>query len=122
MKSWNEALVLGRAGKSTSRNRVWLNIKNLGDHSHQSVNFSITKGWKNVEEEVLVTSHSDRNIDILRAKLAELENWQKHCVYDEVDDIGQTVVSAGWAVSQKYKNEDVTYKARFELKDLKRKI
>ena len=70
MKSWNEALVLGRAGKSTCRNRVWLNIKNLGDDSHQSVNFSIIKGWKNVEEEVLVTSHSDKILTYLEL------NWQ----------------------------------------------
>ena len=55
---------------------------------------------------------SDRNIDILRAKSAELENWQRHLVFDEVDDIGQTTVFSRWVVSQKYKNEDVTYKAR----------
>ena len=47
--SWNEALVLGRAGKSTGTNRTWLNIKNLGDESHQSVDCSNIKGWKNVE-------------------------------------------------------------------------
>ena len=70
------------------------------------------KGWKNVEEEVPVTSYSKRNIDILKAKSVEFENRQKHCVYDEVDDIGQTTVSMRWLVSKKYKNEDVTYKVR----------
>ena len=103
-QSWNEALVLSRAGKSTGRNRTWLNTKNLGDDYHQSVDFSSIKDWQNVEEEVLVTSYSDTNIDILRAKSAELKNWQKHHVYDEVDDIGQTTVSVRWVVSQKYKN------------------
>ena len=70
------------------------------------------KGWKIIEEEVYVTNHSDTNIDILRAKSAEFENWQKRHVYEEVDDIGQTTVSITWVVSQKYENVDVTYKAR----------
>ena len=58
------------------------------------------KVWKNIEEEGLVKSHSYRNIDIPRAKSVELENWQKHCVYDEVNNIGQIKVSARWVVSQ----------------------
>ena len=64
----NKALVLSRAGKSTGKNRIWFNIKNVEDNSHQSVNFSNVKGWKNVQKEILVTIHSDTNFDILRAK------------------------------------------------------
>ena len=75
-------------------------------------NFSNIKSWKNVTEEVLVTNHSDTNIDNLRAKSAELENWQKHHAYEKVDDTGQTIVFVSWVVSQKYKNEDVTYKEK----------
>ena len=86
--------------------------KKLRDKSHYSVDFYNIKGLKNVEEEVLVTNDSDRNIDTIWAKIAELENWQKHCAYEEVDDIGQKKVSIRWLVSQKYKNEDVTYKVR----------
>ena len=37
---------------------------------------------------------------------------QKHRVYEEFDDFGQTIVSIRWAVSQKHKNWHVTYKAR----------
>ena len=109
---WNHALVLGKTGKSTSRCITWLNLKNLEDKSLQRVNLSNIKGWKIIEEEVSVTNHSDTNIDILRAKSAEFENWQKRHVYEEVDDIGQTTVSITWVVSQKYENVDVTYKAR----------
>ena len=92
-QSWIEALVLGEAGKSTGKNKTWLNIKNLGGNSHQSVNFSNKKCWKNVEEEVNVINQNQKNIDILRAKSAKLENWQKHCVHEEADDTGQTTVS-----------------------------
>ena len=84
-------------------------VKKLGENPR--ANFSNIKSWKNVIEEVLVTNHSDTNIDNLRAKSAELENWQKHA-YEKVDDTGQTIVFVSWVVSQKYKNEDVTYKEK----------
>ena len=76
--SWNEALVLGKAGKSTGKNKTWLNIKNLQNNSHQSVDFSKIEGWKNIQEEVLITKHSNKNIDILKTKSIELENWKVH--------------------------------------------
>ena len=58
--SWNEALILGKAGKSTGKNKTWLNIKNLQDDSHRSVDFSKIESWKNIEEAVLITKHRIR--------------------------------------------------------------
>ena len=111
--SWNEALILGKAGKSTGRNKNWLNIKNLQDNSHQSVDFSKIEGWKNIEEqEVLIMQHSDKNIDILKAKSIELENLKTHKVYDEVENQGQSFISVRWVINQKYKGDDMYYKAR----------
>ena len=59
-QSWIEALVLGEAGKSTGKNKTWLNIKNLRDNSHQSVDFFNKKCWKNVEEEVNVINQNQK--------------------------------------------------------------
>ena len=70
-------LILGKIVKSTGKNRNWFNVKNLKDNSHQSVDFSKIESWKNVEE-VLITKHSDKNIEILKAKSAELEKWKIH--------------------------------------------
>ena len=32
INSWNEVLVLGKAGKSRGKSKTWLNIKNLQDN------------------------------------------------------------------------------------------
>ena len=109
--SWNEALILGKAGKSTGKNKASLNIKNLHDNSHRSVDFSKIEGWKNIEEEVLITKHSDKNVDILKAKSVELENWKMHKVYEEVENKGQSFISVRWVITQKYKGECIYYKA-----------
>ena len=110
--SWNDTLVLGKAGTSTGKNKTWLNIKNLKYNSHQSVDFSKTESWKNIEEEVLITKHSDKNIDILKAKSVELENWKVHKVYEKVENIGQRFISVRWVINQKYNGKDMYYKAR----------
>ena len=46
----------------------------------------IRRGWKNVEQEVLTAKHTDKNIEILRAKSLELEYWKLHHVYEEVEN------------------------------------
>ena len=110
-KSWNEAVVLGRAGKSSGKNKSWLNIKDLSEDKHLSVDFSSIKGWKNSEEEVLIANCCD-NIEILEAKERELENWRTHDVYKEVEDNGQKVISTRWVITQKFRDNKLMYKAR----------
>ena len=99
LKSWNEALVLGRAGKSSGKNKTWFNLKDLTNNKHLSVDFSQIKGWKNTEEKVLIADSRD-NMEILQAKPTELENWITHTVYEEVKDSGQKVISACWMITQ----------------------
>ena len=117
----NEALILGKSGKSTGKNKTWLNIKNLQDNSHRSVDFSKIEGWKNIEE-VLITKHSDKSVDILKAKSVELENWKMHKVYEEVENKGQSFISVKWVITQKYKGECMYYKASQWQEVLKRVI
>ena len=94
--SWNEALVLSRAGKSSGKNKSWFNIKYIKEDKHKSVDFSRIKGWKNASEEVLIAHSNDNNIEILQAKQVELQNWNKHKVYEEVEDNDQRVISVRW--------------------------
>lgn len=61
---------------------------------------------------VLITTQSDKNNDILKAKNVELENWKKHNFYKEVEDKGEQFISARWVKTPKYKDENITYKAR----------
>ena len=67
LQSWNEALVLGKAGKSNDKNKTWFNLKYLTNNQYLSVDFSQIKGWKNTEEEVLIVDSPD-NIKILKEK------------------------------------------------------
>ena len=110
-ESWNEALVLGRAGKCKGKNKTWFNLKDITADKHISVDFNQIKGWKNLEEDVLIADSSD-NVEILEAKQAELRNWTTHNVYEEVDDNDQKVISLRWVLSQKYKDSGIVYKAR----------
>ena len=113
-ESWNEALVLGRAGKCKGKNKTWFNLKDITADKHISVDFNQIKGWKNLEEDVLIADSSD-NVEILEAKQAELRNWTTHNVYEEVDDNDQKVISLRWVLSQKYKDSGKVYKTHRPL-------
>ena len=109
-KSRNEAIVLGRAGKSNGKNKTWFNLKDLTINKHLSVDFSQIKGSKNTEKEFLIEDSHD-NIEILKTKETELKNWITHNFYEEVEDSGQKVISIHWVITQKFKNNEIIYKA-----------
>ena len=109
-KSWNEALVLPRAGKSSDKNKMWFNLKDFTYNKHLSVDFSQIKGWKNSEEEVLTADFRD-NIEILQWKEIELNNWITHNVYEEVEDSNQKEISIQWVITQKFKGNKIIHKS-----------
>ena len=41
LKSWNKALVLGRAGNSSAKNKIWFNLEYLTD-SHDNIQIYTT--------------------------------------------------------------------------------
>ena len=45
-------------------------------------------------------------------KSVELENWKLNHVYERVENKGQMQISVRWVVTQKYKDSNITYKAR----------
>ena len=47
-----------------------------------------------------------------KAKLLELESWQKQNVYVAEDDIGQNCISVRWVISKKIVNGEHITKAR----------
>ena len=70
-ESRNEALVLGTARKSSGKNKTWFNLKDITAHKHIGVDFNQIKGWKNLEEDVLIADSCD-SVEIVEAKQAEL--------------------------------------------------
>ena len=54
----------------------------------------------------------DSKTDTLKAKVAEMESWNKNRVYEEVEDSGQNCVSVRWVVTPKVINGELKVKAR----------
>ena len=65
---WHAALVLGRAGKAATKNKYWINIKNLSDNTLHSLNLIELTSWKNMDEEVLLNSDTSDVVEVLSAK------------------------------------------------------
>ena len=85
---------MGRAGKSTGKNKSWFNIQPISGGEAESINLEVIK-WKhedlNVENvNIVLVSKSEQNTqECLRAKLEEIEKQKKYETYKEVDDVGQ---------------------------------
>ena len=85
-------------------------MKVLTQAKHISVDYSKINGWKNIEEEALIATQVDNNVEILGAKQPELTSWINH-VYEEVKDVGQKIVSGRWVILQKFKDKKMKYEA-----------
>ena len=110
-QSYNDALVTGRVGKSTGKNKTSLNIKHLRDDLHQCWLFTywwVVKRWGGN----FYYKTQWQNIDTLKAKnVVELEDWKIHNVYKEVEDKGEKFLSVRWVITPKYKDKNIEYKA-----------
>ena len=73
--SWQEAIVINRAGKTTGRNKFWMNIKRVPQEDMKSLNFEELHEW-HIKNESVLMSKSERH-DVLEAKQSskELKNW-----------------------------------------------
>ena len=78
--SWNKAYILGRAGKAGGRNSASFDVKDITQDKHISVDFSKIHGWKSIDEEVLVATQANDNVEISEAMQVELTNWGKQCL------------------------------------------
>ena len=104
--------VLSRAGKATGKYKDWYNIKKDCDGSQDCLDFqNDLSEWQIVDDhtEMLVFFNSE---EISSAKDRELENWKNNCVFSEVDNNGQDVISVRWVVTEKYKGGKSIIKAR----------
>ena len=73
-----KVVIINQAGKGTGKNKYWLNVKSIDTGSFLSVDFSKVKDQGYLEEEVLINNitEPDNNIEILKAKMNEFENWK----------------------------------------------
>ena len=87
-KEWEDAQVMGHAGKATWKNKWWFNDQNLNGNVCISVNFENLL-WKYCEEEVLMSPVANQPYDVMEAKLKELDNLRRHNTFVEVEDEDQ---------------------------------
>ena len=104
--------ILSRAGKATGKYKNCYNVKWDSDG---------TEGWIDVSKdlsdlqvlnedvEMVVLFHSDETMD---AKRKELKNWEENDVFEEVDDVGQDVLTVRWVITEKMMNHRPVIKAR----------
>ncbi|VDI65409.1 Hypothetical predicted protein [Mytilus galloprovincialis] len=96
-----EGVVLSRAGKASSIDELQV-VKSDTDQDTEDDEES---------EEALFNE-----IDFCDARKAELENWKKHHVYQEVEDYGQSYVSTRWVYTIKEADNEIHRKARLVAK------
>ena len=96
---WKKATVMSRVGKASGKNKYWFNVKDLDDFSIKNVYFENVNGWKNINEEVLLSKVE--RFEITEAKLKELENWKNKNVYQELHDKNQNKISVRLVIRKK---------------------
>ena len=104
--------IVSRAGKSTGRYKNCFNVERDTDGSIGYLDFGKElTDWEIVpdEEELLVLFNSE---DVMVAKQKEIENWKRNEVFEEVENAGQSTISARWVVTNKVKNGQPIIKAR----------
>ncbi|XP_062409954.1 uncharacterized protein LOC134100639 [Sardina pilchardus] len=116
--------ILGRAGKATGKNRDWYNMQYSGpdsiagttgsvnlsqmDNVHMAPSEHADLCADSYEEDILLM-----NDDVFHsAKQAELGNWKRNDVFEEVRDEGQRCISTRWVCTLKETPDGVAPKAR----------
>ena len=92
---WTVVDVVGRAGKSTSKYKNWVNVH--GESEDYSIDWEKVEEWCPVEEEVFYTQCPQ----VDNAKLKELERWKDHEVFEIVPDNGDTTIDTRWMITEK---------------------
>ncbi|VDI23145.1 Hypothetical predicted protein [Mytilus galloprovincialis] len=116
-----EAIILGRAGKATTVKKSWYNIEYNQPENMRGDQISID--LRTVNDLKVVNQSDDLNEDVLlsdidftEAREAELDNWRKHNVYEEVEDNGQNCISTRWVYTMKELENEFHRKARLVAK------
>ena len=75
---WKKAVVMSSAGKDSLGNKYWFDDKGFDDNWIKNLDFENINGWKNINEEVLLSKVE--RFEITEAALKEPENWKNNNV------------------------------------------
>ena len=103
--------IVNRAGKPKGVNKDKYNIIRDCDGWHGCLDFNTLRDVTPIadEQERIVMFVDDA---VTQAKLVELQRWKDNDVYEEVEDVGQKVISVRWVITDRFKNGYLATKAR----------
>lgn len=114
--------VLSRAGKATGKHKDWYNLQFIQPEelagTSRSVNLGIMDSVQVIPSESEECTSKGEDVFVVHddvfvsAKHAELINWKKNDVFEEVTDEGQKCVSTRWVCTLKETAAGVVPKAR----------
>ena len=112
--NWTKATVISKAGKSTGRNRKWVNIEedggkkmsiDLGSVTWEKINDGDDDGSYEEVNIVMIPKTRHKEPDCIRAKETELQKLKDFKTFEEVADRGQSRISTTWVLW--WKGEEV---------------
>ena len=138
-ENWIYAKVISRGGKSTGRNKYYVNLihendnKMLGVHldrfEYEIVKDNSLPTIENTENNLQFQEDNEEEVNItyvpvgdhwrpevIKAKENEIDNWKNFNVFTEVEDKGQKTISTRWVITQKTIDEDNHVKARLVVR------
>ena len=80
--TYEEAKVLGKAGKATGKNKYWINIEQA-DGQLRSLNLEYVENLE-ISEDVVLLGQSYEDVEVKQAMALEMDNWKHHDVFEEV--------------------------------------
>ena len=112
-REWKDVHVVSKAGKTTTKNWHFLNIRPVGEEDAMCVSFKSVK-WKPAQETEVVefVYYGSADVRFLAEKSDEMQKWRDMDVYEEVKNVGQPWISSRWVLTEKMKGGAMVRKAR----------
>ena len=118
---WKRVLILSKAGKKGGKYEHWLNVCH-DDETTDCIDWENgVQEWsvddkdddlENLNEVVYFSIKEIESTQVTDAKFAEVENWKRNHVYEEVPFTGQKCVSVRWVFTEKFIDGKKIVKAR----------
>lgn len=116
-EEWCQGEVVSRAGKTTTGNWHFMNVKHQEEESARCISLKGAE-WEEMmpeneipEEEVFYGISTDSHrFDLPKAQ--EIRKWQEFGTFTEVEDTGQPRISTRWVCTEKMKGGKLVLKAR----------
>lgn len=118
-EEWKKGKVMSVQPKSTGKYSHWINIEPEDENEDQvCINWNHIDHWREVpqyteqENVVLLTAEQEQSKAVMDAKHKEIKNMNTYEVFECVPYTGQKTISTRWVITEKFKDNQKTMKAR----------